>query len=297
MELPPKAEPSDHFLHSDVASFMKTGVIPPLHSGSAFLSVFTMLQNSSAATREADVWSPFILATADFCRTIKAESTRGTIDQYLRPVQWVLSCQNDSDQVLVLLSPFEADWLMPDIRVSKHVHLHMYAPRAFQRIKPSDDLKLYLIPPLLRDWTSPWALIDQLNVFAGQLYLRDYRSYLRLCRFLEVPTKESPNDTVIQRNLFNIPGSFEQMEITFSGSPLPSVMELLALQTRGRPFSHTHLGKILQGQCLTEQDFEGQISLRSYHTQSQHGAPGTSRLPQSYHPVLTIEDHRRLDQF
>ena len=75
VELPPKAEPSDHFLHSDITSFVKTGVIPPLHSGSAFLPVFTMLQNSSAATREADVWSPFILATADFCRTIKPEST------------------------------------------------------------------------------------------------------------------------------------------------------------------------------------------------------------------------------
>ena len=67
---------------------------------------------------------------------------------------------------------------MPDIRASKHVHLHMYTPRAFRRMKPSDDLKLYLIPPLLRDWTPPWALIDQLNVFTGQLYLRDYRSYL-----------------------------------------------------------------------------------------------------------------------
>ncbi|KAN0084606.1 hypothetical protein V8E55_008110 [Tylopilus felleus] len=274
VELPPKAEPSDHFLHSDVASFIQTGVIPPLHSRSAFLPVFTTLQNSSAATREADVWSPFILATADFCRMIKPD-----------------------DQVLVLPSPFEADRLMPDIRASKHVHLHMYESCAFRRMKPSDDLKLYSIPPLLRNWTPPWALIDQMNVFIGQLYLRDYRSYLRLCRFLEVPMKESPNDTVIQRNLFDIPRSFKHVEITFSGSPLSSVMELLALQTRGQPFSYTHLGKILQGQCLTEQDFEGQILLRSYHTQSQHGAPGTSRLPQSYHPILTIEDHRCLNQF
>ena len=118
---------------------------------------------------------------------------------------------------------------MLDIRASKDVHLHMYAPHAFRRMKPSDDLKLYLIPPLPCDWTLP-GQIDQFNVFAGQLYLRDYRSYLQLCRFLEIPMKESPNDTVIQRNLFNIPGSFEQIEITLSGSPLPSVMELLALR-------------------------------------------------------------------
>ena len=261
VELPPKAEPAEHSLHPDVVSFVKTGVIPRLHSGSAFLPVFGTLEKSSVTTCEADVWSPSILATADFCRTIKPESTRGTMDQYLRPVQWILSHQSDRDQVLVLLSPFEADCLMPDIRASERVHFHLNAPRTSQRMKPSDDLKLYSIPPLPSHWTPPWTLIDQLNVFAGQFYLRDYRSYLRLCRFLGVPTQESPDDTVIRRNVFQIPGSFEENEITFLGSPLPSVMALLAIRSRGRPFAQTHMGKILQGQFLTEKDFEEPTSV------------------------------------
>ena len=260
-ELPPRAESVQHFLHPDVVSFVKTGVIPPLHYGSAFLPVFTTLEKSTAATREADVWSPLIMATVDFCRTIKPESTRGTMDQYLRPVQWILSSRRDRDQVFVLLSPFEADRLMPDIRASEYVHLHVYAPRTSQRMKPSDDLRLYSVPPLPSDWTPPWVLIDQLNVFAGQLYLRDHKSYLRLCRFLGVPTKDLPDGTAIRWNLFNIPGSFEESEITFSGSPLPSVMALLAVRSRGRPFAHTHMGKILQGQLLREKDFEGPASV------------------------------------
>jgi len=130
-------------------------------------------------------------------------------------------------------------------------------------MKSSDNLRLYSIPPLPSDWTPPWALIDQLNVFAGQLYLRDYESYLRLCRFLGVPTKAPSNGTAIRWNLFNIPGSFEEMEITFSGSPLPSVMALLAIRSRGRPFAHTHMGRILQGQSLTEKDFGGPTSVVS----------------------------------
>ena len=255
VELPPNAEPAEHLLHQDVVAFVKTGIIPPLHSGSAFLPVFTTLEKSSAATREADVWSPLILATVDFCKTIKPESTRGTIDQYLRPIQWILSSNRRYDQVLVLLSPFETDGLMPDIRASEYVHLHMYTPRTSQRMKPSDDLRLYSIPPLPSDWSPPWALIDQLNVFAGQLYLRDYESYLRLCRFLGVPTKELPKDRAVRWNLFNVPGSFEENEITFSASPLPTVMALLVMRNRGRPFTHTHMGKILQGQLLTEKDF------------------------------------------
>ena len=257
VELPPKAEPAEHFLHQDIVAFVMTGLIPPLHSGSAFLPVFTTLEKSSAATLEADVWSPLILATADFCKTIKPESTRGTIDQYLRPVQWILSSKRHGDpaQALVLLSPFEVDRLMPEIRASEYVHLHMYAPRTSQRMKPSDDLGLYSIPPLPSGWTPPWALIDQLNMFAGQLYLRNYESYLRLCRFLGVPTKDLPKDKAVQWNLFNVPGSFAENEITFSASPLPTVTALLVMRNRGRPFIHTHMGKILQGHLLTEKDF------------------------------------------
>ena len=155
VELPPKAKPAEHFLHPDVVAFVKTGLIPPLHSGSAFLPVFTALERSSASTREANVWSPFILATADFCKTIKPESTQGTEDQYLRPVQWILSGGKDRERVLVILSPFEANRLMPDIRNSNHVHLHVYAPRTSRRMEPSDDLRLYSIPPLPSDWTPP----------------------------------------------------------------------------------------------------------------------------------------------
>ena len=259
VELAGEAERAEHVLHPDIVKFVKTGDIPLLHSGSAFRPIFTSLERSTAAivTREANVWSPYILATADFCKTIKPESTRGTIDQYLRPVQWILTRnQKDRrDKVLVVLSPYEVNCLMPDIRESEYVHLHLYAPRTSRHMKPSDDLRLYVVPPLPPDWSPPGALVDQLNVFAGQLYLRDYASYLRLSRFLGVRSTES-FETALRRNLFNIPGSFEENEIRFAGSPLPFVMALLAMRTRGRPFAETHMGKILQGQPLTKKDFE-----------------------------------------
>ena len=259
VELPPWASAKEHHLHPAVAMFVRTGIILPLYTPRDFRPVFTTLEKTFASSRrEADIWSPLILATADFCRTIETKSTRGTIDQYVRPVQWILSRTTDRDQVFVLLSPFEVHRLLPDIRASKHVRLHVYAPRTSKRIKPLDDLKLYTIPPLPSDWTPPWTLIDQLNVFAGQLYLQDYESYRRLCRFLKVPMKESPNNSVTERKPFNIRGSLKEMKITFSvrGSPLPFVKALLAIRTRGQPFAHTHMGKILQGQSLTQDDFE-----------------------------------------
>ena len=254
---PPWANPASHSLHPDVMEFVKTGHLQP-HS-EAFRPIFTTLANSSAATGESRVWSPYILATADFCNTIIEDgSFQGRVDEYLRPVQWIISGKHDGNDVLVILSPFEADKLMPYyIRHSEHVHLHMYTPRTTERMKSSDDLKWYSIPAVPADWTPPWALIDQLNVFAGQLYLRDYTSYVRLCRFLGVHTEDLPGNTTIQRNWFNLPGSLEpEIEITFDDSPLPFVMLLLAIRRRGMGFARTHMGRILQGQLLMEKDFQ-----------------------------------------
>ncbi|KAN0084491.1 hypothetical protein V8E55_007995 [Tylopilus felleus] len=258
VELPPKAMPAEHHLDPAVVTFVETGIIGPLDSFGAFLRVFTTFEKNLATPRTRSTWSPMILATADFCRTIDPKSTQGTMDQYLRPVQWILSRTTDSDPVLVLLSPFEVNRLLPNIRSSKHVRLHMYAPRTSQRMKPSDNLKLYTIPSLPSDWIPPWALIDQLNVFAGQLYIRDYESYLRLCHFLDLPTKESPDTPAVRWNQLNVSGSFKRMRITFLGShsPLPFVKALLAIRSRGRPFAHTHMGRLLNRQFLTENDFK-----------------------------------------
>ena len=257
---PPWANPASHSLHPDVMEFVKISHLQP-HS-EAFRPIFTTLANSSAATGEPHVWSPYILATTDFCTTIiEGGSFQGRVDEYLRPVQWILSGEKDEHDVLVILSPFEADQLMPHIRLSEHVHLHLYTPCTTERMKSHDDLKWYTIPALPDNWNPPWALIDQLNVFAGQLYLRDYTSYVRLCCFLGVLTStEDPapgNDGPLHCNWFSFLHLLEpEIEITFNDSPLPFVMMLLAIRRRGMGFSKTHMGSILHGRLLTEKDFQ-----------------------------------------
>ena len=271
---PPRATPATHIIHPDVVTFVKTGNIPPLHSSSAFHPVFTTLEQSSAVTGEAHVWSPFVLATTDFRKTVDPASCQGKVDQYLRPVQWVLSGKRNLDRALVILSPFEADFLMPDIRASKYVHLHVYTPRTSKYMRPADDLMFYSIPPVPDNWTPPWDLIDQLNVFAGQLYLSHYESYLRLLRFLGIHRKERlPKNvgTAIRHNLIT-PSVLEEIGNTFTDSPLPSVMMLLAIRRRGLPFAETHMGRILQGQALSEEDFKSLVWAGSGHNPTIHNA-------------------------
>ncbi|KAF8545714.1 hypothetical protein OG21DRAFT_1397636, partial [Imleria badia] len=251
---PPNANQAMHSVHLDLENFVNTGHISQFSR--AFVPAFTAVEQSFAARSDSRVYSPFILATVDFHTTIRSASSQGKMDHYLRPVQWVLSGKMDQDRVLVLLSPFEADHLMPYIRVSKFVHLHVYTPCTSERMKPTNDLRFHSIPPVPDSWTPPWDLIDQLNVFAGQLYLRDYESYLRLRRFLGIQVNDLPNSvrTAVRRNLVTV-DALQEIGNTIRDSPLPSVMMLLAIRRRGLPFAETHMGRILQGHQLTEEDF------------------------------------------
>ncbi|KAF8123207.1 hypothetical protein EV363DRAFT_1357363, partial [Boletus edulis] len=135
VERPRGASPAKHSRHDQVVNFIKTGVIP--NQPSVFHPIFTTLGNTSAVTNEPQVWSRWVLATEDFCRTIVTSkgSASSKVDEFLRPVQWILSSQTAVRQILIILSPYEVNQLLPDIRNSKHVHLHLYTPRMTKSMK------------------------------------------------------------------------------------------------------------------------------------------------------------------
>ncbi|KAG6369456.1 hypothetical protein JVT61DRAFT_14826 [Boletus reticuloceps] len=263
VERPPRASPAKHSVSNRVSSFVKTGVIPS--ESTVFHLIFTTLGHTSAAANESQVWTRWVLATEDFCRTTTPSKgdALSKMDEFLRPVQWILSSQTAGRRVLVILSPHEVDQLLPSIRKSEHVHLHLYTPRTAKSMKPSDNLDLYNIPAVSSDWTLPRALMSQLNVFAGQLYLSDHAAYIRLCQILCVyaPDLQDEEVMVIECDGFIAPehrrGSRSgPAQHTFRYTPLPFVKVLLGLRRKGMPFGQTHMGKILNGRLLTERDFE-----------------------------------------
>ena len=266
VELPPWASPAEHSIHPDVVDFVKTGVIPSQTTAfktptKTFKPVFKTLDATSAATDEAYVWSQSVLATTDFEQTVEVS---GKIDSYLRPVHWIISAKRDSNDVLVILSPHEVNCLLPDIRLSDKIYLHLYTPCITRSTKPCDDLVLYSIPMVPDGWIPPSSLTDQLNVFAGQLYLKDYETYIRLCRFLCVYTRDLQGE----REVFEVePDGFilpknrprhsrTQLAHTFSSTPNTAIRVLLALRNKGIDYSLTHMGKILHGRLLSEGDFD-----------------------------------------
>ncbi|KAI9572374.1 hypothetical protein HD554DRAFT_2036343 [Boletus coccyginus] len=166
---PEKGTPAEHYLPSDVANFVRAGVIPS--SSIAFRLIFM----TSAMAPQFQV----NLTHSRFLRDIvEGEPPQGKVDEYVR-----------------LVHPFEADRLMTEIRLTVS---------------------------------------------------RNGLTYVRLSRFLGVPTTDEPDDrgALVQRNWFKITGSLgTEIEMTFDDTQLSFVMMLLAIRRMG--FAETYMGRIL----------------------------------------------------
>ncbi|KAG7094406.1 hypothetical protein E1B28_008006 [Marasmius oreades] len=201
-----------------------------------------------------------LLATRDFLKTIRSTSSSSTCD-YLRPLNWVLtSCHSSS---IVILSSHEVNQLLPAIRQSDGVRLHLYTPRTIQSVKPTDDLQLYTIPSTspADDWPTPnQETIDHLNLCAGQLYFSDYEAYLRTSSFLGLSTPEDQHHEMeIEQDGFVKPENRVgqlALRCKFEKSPVPYLKALTGFRRRGITFEPTHLGKLLHGRLLRKSDFD-----------------------------------------
>ncbi|KAF2149714.1 hypothetical protein K461DRAFT_329009 [Myriangium duriaei CBS 260.36] len=175
-ERPPPAGPLAHSIHPDVKRFVQTDVFRA--KSPAFISAFHSLRDLSLA-KSFDVrqFPADLLATLDFVHTVRLSSETLCVDRFLRPAQWILTSSAGSStatapavQHMLIISPYEAQELLPQIRSGEKVTLHLYAPRPTLAYRPLDGLRLCPLPPPPRAWSVPDSLVQQLNLFAGQLY-------------------------------------------------------------------------------------------------------------------------------
>ena len=244
-----------HALHPDVRHLVESGVLA--EGSPAFLPAFP---NNDAGQY---VWSNRLFVTKDFVVTIQSHSSSSyTIDDYMRPVHWILSTTAPVHGFLVILSPFEVNELLPRIRTSTKVLLHIYTPRITEAMKSTEDFNFFTLPSPPRTLVSERKAVNQLNLFAGQLYLRDYQTYLDLCTFLGVvcgKPEEQPQGVIVQMD------GFMKANITllspFEGSPLPYLKELISFRRKGQSFQATDIGSILHAKVLTEDTFSARLQV------------------------------------
>ncbi|KAJ6533684.1 hypothetical protein B0H19DRAFT_1272325 [Mycena capillaripes] len=249
------AKPLSHELHSDVRQLVKTGVVK--HYSPAFVSPFSTF----TALDKSGAWSARMLATRDFTRTVKAV---GYPKDYVRPVTWILSTSAGEGH-LIIISPWEANELLPEIRNSPHVHLHQYAPRTMENMRSFEDLSFYTLPTSRPLPGGRWGAdeITQLNLFAGQLYLKNIDEYRRLCNILglyiddEVSGDGSP--VRCESDGFVAPGNRRgamAQSCFFTQSPLLAVKDLVGLRRKGLDYKPTQMGRILHAGLVREEDFK-----------------------------------------
>ena len=261
IERPPKVPPAVHRLDEKVRRFVQQGTI--CTESDPFFPLMTPLRSEFDTLAPQNPWSRRlqVLCTRDFMTTTQGGREKSVLTDYLRPVNWVVSHMlQDGSLIFVVMSPYEVNLLLPDIHASKHVRLHMYAPRTTQAMKPFDDLTFYCIPPLPSgNELSTFDVRCQLNIWAGQLYLDSHETYLRLCLLLGVSSSEEAGYSSVESDRF-VPkrGRIKEMVdvCLFDESPLTLLKTLFGLRRKGMSYQQTHMGKILHARLLSQEDFE-----------------------------------------
>jgi hypothetical protein len=246
---PPKAQPTPHIIHEDIREFIKTGKLP---GSSTHLSPLLAPINMAEALDSTLEWSLSPLATADFT-TVTLDSGDVGLTAYLRPVNWVLSSGSGKNSTVIVISPYEANELLPAIRKSNKVRLHIYAPRVRSSMHSFSDLTFYSIPEELEEpWTAPAHIRTELNLFAGQLYFDSIQEYKKVCELLALSTAH-PGAEYSDRDGFVPPEYRTGRSSPFTKSMIPTLKTLVKLRRKGMGYHLTHLGQILNGKPLSEE--------------------------------------------
>ena len=267
IERPPSAVPSTHTLHEDVQTFVSTGSIPRyikgIISASRCLSQTTLKHfvNRLGAAAFSNIW-----VTEDFARTIQMPAgnilSTNDLDDFLRPVQWVLSSR--MQRHLVILSPFEANALIDQIRESPFVTLHVYAPRTSRNMRSFEDLRSFMIPHRENAPVILSSVINELNLFAGQLYFESKAAYEETCQMLGLYLRDPPENVKLPPKAIDATGFVRNpstrqalgiQHVQFAENPVAFFRKLTGLRRKGQGFLPTHLGQMLHSRDIPDDEF------------------------------------------
>lgn len=264
---PPRVGPVKPHLSDEVKQFIATGTLQQTYhrQSTNIIPAFSVLVRTSANEHwQQTAFSRGLLATLDFCQVVERGQIKDdTTGDFLRPVNWIVSSIVNRN-ILVIMSSFEVNRLLPEIRESPHVLLHMYSPQVTRSTPSYELLDFCPVPRLPYPWQPNIPLIDQLNIFAGQLYFRDYKAYERVCGFLGLYLDETSSE---KRASIHSDGFVDKSdrqalgmkyESPFVKSPVTLLRALVGFRRKGQSYMTTHMGHVLHGRLLTKEDFEMQ---------------------------------------
>ncbi|KAG8732989.1 hypothetical protein FRC11_009494 [Ceratobasidium sp. 423] len=261
LQRPPKGQPANHSLHPDVKHFVNTGTLPTHRPG--IIPLFHPFQAFNPQLSNS--WSNLLFASVDFLQTIVGSPT-DHLSEYMRPVNWIMSGLGD---IRVVLSPYEVNELLPLIRTSSAVQLHVYSPRVSIAMLSFSDLQFYSIPASPQTHINLGGLSPaqlQLDLFAGQLYLSSYQDYVSLCAMLGLFAPSGSEDDLhieVESDGFVKPEHRDQLiqrhpeysNCRFTSTPISALKDLVGRRRKGMRYLLTHIGQIIHARSLTQENF------------------------------------------
>lgn len=254
------ATPAKPNIHEDIKAFVMTGE-PRKHS-SGIMGAFASLSDITAATKFNVAQFPSQLKVSkDFASVVKLNqgARHEKTDFYQRDVHHILTTADDSGIInnMILISPYEAERLHDKIAQSDKVAMHIYAARRNSTYAPTDDLSLHVVPASAAKRRIPLRLKIELNLFAGQLYFGSFQEYVDVCTYLGLAWNESFTDA--NSDGFIPPkadGTKSPNCLNARTSPVPFLNSFITnVRHYGGNIEKTHVGKMLSGTYLTEEDF------------------------------------------
>ena len=249
VERPPRVQPAKHILCREIRTFVETGDLPQAFARMPLLLSPIDMADALESTTE---WSPSPLATNDFITTVLGSNGAG-LTEYLRPVNWILTSGSGKNSIVIAISPYEANSLLPIIREKKKVRLNIYTPRVTSSMRSFSDLTFYSIPESPAEtWTAPAHAKIAFNLFAGQLFFDSKEEYENVCILLAL-SRAHPGAKHNQIDGFVPPAYRTGRPSPFAESKIYVLKTLMGLRRKGMGYSRTHLGQILNAIPLSEE--------------------------------------------
>ncbi|KAK6510630.1 hypothetical protein TWF506_009733 [Arthrobotrys conoides] len=259
IERPDPAKALPHQLSRRLTTLVRSGDFDA--NSAVFRPPFSIFKSTSCQKLlEEGPWvlqsSQFV--TKDFSETIQITG-EDEMDDYLRPIRWILEFPHNGKPHIVFISPYEANELMPDIRKSRFVRLHCYVPRVSRGMSNFEYFNVCPVQQSLN--TNARSPLDvnsriRLNLFAGQLFFENEQYYRDLCNFLSLdydgdrtPGHEENDGWVLNREADGI------SVLPFSQSPIRFLKGITKMRRKGQGFASTHLGGLLDSRVLGKEDF------------------------------------------
>ncbi|KAE8402926.1 hypothetical protein BDV37DRAFT_294915 [Aspergillus pseudonomiae] len=231
-------------LHGSIRNF---AIIGRLKGNEGYVEAATVLESTDLGRKhgiDASTLLRSLYVSTEFMKTVRKKKGAKSIDNFLRPVNWLLF--NSKTNVGLVIIPEEAEELIPIIRPMQNstMHLIMYAAPFTKRMLQFDTLNYYALPSLPKGRSPPQWLPFELGILAGRLYFQfsEYKFLLEQLRLdLEKPT--SHVDPAEASSTAACDNSFVRTQLNF-------LQDWLTLRRQGQDISHTPMGYVCQGSRL-----------------------------------------------